>query len=59
MGGNENFLDIGYGIQDMGYRIWFVGKVEGTKNLTESEAPTIIYTIKCTYFMQGACYIQK
>ena len=43
-------------ILDMGYRIWFVDKVEGTKNLTESEAPTIIYTIKCTYFMQGACY---
>ena len=33
----------------MRYRIWFVDKVEGTKKLTESEAPTIIYTIKCTY----------
>ena len=43
----------------MGYRIWFVDKVEGTKNLTESEASAIIYTIKFTYFMQGACYIQK
>ena len=34
----------------MGYRIWFVDKVEGTKILTESEAPTIIYTIRCVLY---------
>ena len=43
----------------MGYRIWFVDKIGRNQNLTESEVPTIIYTIKCSYFMQGACYIQK
>ena len=58
MGGNEIFwiLDMGYGIWDTAYRLWIRSE---PKTKAESEAPTIIYTIKFTYFMQGACYIQK
>ena len=42
---------------DIGYGLWIRSKKP--ENLTELEAMIIIYTTKCTFFMQGACYIQK
>ena len=41
---------MGYGIWDTAYRLWIRSE---PKTKAESEVPTIIFTIKCTYFMQG------